>query len=145
MKAFQISALEAIVENFYRDIKVDTNSAIAYKAGHYERDLLASLNIPSINLECFQCPRTEGLFDQLVWLETCGHHLMNRRVLALPKSRGRGLRGMVAATALKERQKTGSFKNQQKFIIEYKRFEFSQTNRHSFSKKKILIFTNTIY
>ena len=77
MKAFQISALEAIVENFYREIKVDTNSAIAYKGGHYERNLLASLNIPSINLECFQCPKAEGLFHQLVWLETCGHHLTN--------------------------------------------------------------------
>ena len=68
MKAFQISALEAIVVNFYRDIKVDTNSAIAYKGGHYERDLLASLNIPSINLECFQCPKAEGLFDHAAGL-----------------------------------------------------------------------------
>ena len=49
---------------------------------------------------------------------------------------------MVAATALKERQKNGSFKNQQIFIKEYKRVEFSQTNRHSFSKKKSLIFAN---
>ena len=124
MKAFQISALEAIVENFYRKIKVDTNSAIAYKGGHYERDLLASLNIPSINLECFQCPKAEGLFDQLVWLETCGHHLTNDA--ALPKSRGRGLRGMVAATAPRERQKNPvSFKNQQ-ILKKIKRFELHE-------------------
>ena len=85
MKAFQISALEAIVENFCREVKVDTNSAIAYKGGHYERDLLASLNIPSINLECFQCPKAEGLFDELVWLETCGHHLTNDAYWHCPK------------------------------------------------------------
>ena len=85
MKAFQISALEAIVENFYREIMVDTNSAIAYKGGNYERDLLASLNIPSINLECFQCPKAEGLFDQLVWLETCGNHLVSGAYQHCPK------------------------------------------------------------
>ena len=70
MKAFQISALEAIVENFYCKIKVHTNSAIAYKGGHYERDLLASLNIPSINLECFQCPKAEVEVKAFgVWLQ----------------------------------------------------------------------------
>ena len=86
-------------------IKVDTNSAIAYKGGHYERDLLASLNILSINLECFQCSKAEGLFDQLVWLETCGHHLMNDAYWHCTKVEVEGLRGMVAATALKERKK----------------------------------------
>ena len=85
MKAFQISALEAIVENIYREIKVDTNSAISYKGGHYETDLLASLNIPSINLECFQCPKAEGLFHQLVWLETCSHDLTNDTYWHCPK------------------------------------------------------------
>ena len=85
MKAFQISTLETIVENFYRKIKTDTNSAIAYKGGHYESDLLASLNIPSINLECFQCPKAEGLFDQLIWLETCGNHLVPGAYQHCPK------------------------------------------------------------
>ena len=60
-KAFQISDLQAIVENFYREIQIDSNSTIAFKGGHYERD--------------FNCPKAEKLFDQLIWLETCGNHL----------------------------------------------------------------------
>jgi hypothetical protein len=74
-KAFQISGLQAIVENFYREIQIDSNSTIAFKGGHYERDLLASLRIPAVNLECFNCPKAEKLFYQLIWLETCGNHL----------------------------------------------------------------------
>ena len=74
-KAFQISKLETIVENLYRETQVDSNSIIAYKGGHFEKDLLTSLQIPSVNLECFGCPKAEKLFDQLVWLETCGNHL----------------------------------------------------------------------
>ena len=73
-KAFQILDLQAIVENFYREIQIDSNSIIAFKGGHYERDLLASLRIPAVNLECFNCPKAEKLFDQLIWLETCGKH-----------------------------------------------------------------------
>jgi hypothetical protein len=61
-KAFQISGLQAIVENFYREIQIDSNSTIAFKGGHYERDLLASLRIPAVNLECFNCPKAEKLF-----------------------------------------------------------------------------------
>jgi hypothetical protein len=41
---------------------------------HYERDLLASLRIPAVNLECFNCPKAEKIFEQLIWLETCGNH-----------------------------------------------------------------------
>jgi hypothetical protein len=59
----------------YREIQIDSNSTIAFKGGHYERDLLASLRIPAVNLECFNCPKAEKLFDQLIWLETCGNHL----------------------------------------------------------------------
>jgi hypothetical protein len=64
-KAFQISDLQAIVEKFYREIQTDSNSTIAFKGGHYETDLLASLHIPAV----------KKLFDQLIWLETCGNHL----------------------------------------------------------------------
>jgi hypothetical protein len=74
-KAFQISDLQAIVDNFYREIQIDSNSTIAFKGGHYERDLLASLRIPAVNLECFKCPKAEKIFDQLIRLETCGNHL----------------------------------------------------------------------
>ena len=79
---FKISALDAIVEDLYHEIKVDTNSTIAYKDRHYERDLSAKLNIPSLNLEWFDCPKAEKLFDQLVgnlWETPDG-----QRALALP-------------------------------------------------------------
>ena len=54
---------------------VNERSTIAYKGGHYEKDLLKHIHVPSINLEDFGCPKAEFLFDQLVWLETCGNHL----------------------------------------------------------------------
>jgi hypothetical protein len=50
-------------------------STIAYKGGHYEKDLLNSLSIPTVNLESFGCPKAEKLFDQIIWLETCKNHL----------------------------------------------------------------------
>ena len=75
IKAFQISELEAIVENFYIETRKNPDSTIAYKGGHYEKDLLAKLNIPSVNLEYFGCPKAGELFDQLIWLETCGNHI----------------------------------------------------------------------
>jgi hypothetical protein len=55
----------------------NSNSTIAYKGGHYETDLLNSLNIPAVNLESFGCPKgkAEKLFDQIIWLETCKNHL----------------------------------------------------------------------
>ena len=85
VNAFKISALEAIVDDLYHEIKVDTNSTISYKGGHYERDLLANLNIPSLNLVWFGCPKAERLFDELVWLETCGKHLTDNAHWPCPK------------------------------------------------------------
>jgi hypothetical protein len=38
---------------------------------------LAKLNIPSVNLEWFGCPKAEKQFDQLIWLETYGNHIEN--------------------------------------------------------------------
>jgi hypothetical protein len=43
---FQISELEAIVENFYIETRKNPDSTFAYKGRHYEKDLLAKLNIP---------------------------------------------------------------------------------------------------
>ena len=53
-------------------------SVLAYKGGHYERDLLNRLNIPSVNLEIYGCPKAERLFDELGWIETCGNHIPGR-------------------------------------------------------------------
>ena len=85
-KAFRISALEAIIELFYYEIKIDKNSKIAYKGRYYERDLLANLDIPSMNLECFGFPKAERLFDQLAWLGTCGNHLVPGAFQHCPKA-----------------------------------------------------------
>jgi hypothetical protein len=48
IKAFHISELEAIVENFYIETRKNPDSTFAYKGGHYEKDLLAKLNIPIV-------------------------------------------------------------------------------------------------
>ena len=64
--------LEPVVKNFHEKIG---QKVIAYKGGHFERDLLAQLGIPGINLELFGCPKAEQLFDRLIWLETCGQHV----------------------------------------------------------------------
>ena len=42
--------------------------------GAISYDQLKRLGIPSVNLECFGCPKAEALFDALVWLETCENH-----------------------------------------------------------------------
>ena len=74
VKSVGISALEGIVADFYQIVKQNGNSVLGYKGGHYEQDLLASLGIPSINLENFGCPKAGELICDLVWLETCGNH-----------------------------------------------------------------------
>jgi len=51
---------------------------VAYKGGHLERDLLKKLNIPSLNLEEYGCPKANQLpdmgFDPRMF---CGCHDMN--------------------------------------------------------------------
>ena len=42
------------------ELRQNSNSVIAYKGGHIERDLLAGLNIPAINLEDFGCPKLKS-------------------------------------------------------------------------------------
>ena len=69
-----LSKLDTIVKDFYYETKDTEKSAIAYKGGCLERNLLTKLNIPNVNLECFGCPKAELLFDNLIWLETCGQH-----------------------------------------------------------------------
>ena len=73
VKASEVSALESIVTSFYREVKRYESSIMACKGGHYERDLLASLAIPAVNLENFGCPKAGELFDELIWLEVNRH------------------------------------------------------------------------
>jgi hypothetical protein len=48
---------------------------LAYKGGHFEKDLLRALEILCINLEEYGCPKVGSLFKYLRWLETCGNHI----------------------------------------------------------------------
>ena len=72
--ALPLSSLPKIISQLYGNVRQNSRSTIAYKGGIYERDLLARLNIPALNLQDYGCPKAEKLFDQLVWLETCGKH-----------------------------------------------------------------------
>ena len=75
--ALPLSSLPKIISQLYENVRQNSRSAIAYKGGIYERDLLARLNIPALDLQDYGCPKAEKLFDQLVWLETCGKHTEN--------------------------------------------------------------------
>ncbi len=66
-----VSNLPQIVREYFSE----PNTLVAYKGGHYEKDLLHQLGISCVNLENFGCPNAEQLFQKLGWLETCGHHL----------------------------------------------------------------------
>ena len=65
--------LRKIVKEFY-DTQTREDAIIAYKGGHFERDLLMELGIPSVNLEQYGCPKAARLFVELGWLESCGNH-----------------------------------------------------------------------
>ena len=75
--------LEDIVKDFYDSIG---KSPIAYKGGSIEANLLRKLNIPSVNLEIYGCPKAEYLFNNMVWLETCGKHIGTDPYLHCPKT-----------------------------------------------------------
>ena len=76
VKASRITELGNIVGGFYHEVKQTERSVLAYKGGYYERDLLTRLDIPSIDLEKFGCPKAEILINELVWLETCRRHMV---------------------------------------------------------------------
>ena len=85
VSALPLASLEDIVVQLYQGIAQNENSSIAYKGGHYERDLLAKLGIPALNLENFDCPKAGVLIKQLVWVETCGQHLVSDAFEHCPK------------------------------------------------------------
>ena len=86
VRAMELSALGNIVKEFYREVKRDASSSVlAYKGGQCEKELLASLGIPSLNLDNFNCPKAEVAMEQLAWLETCGRHTMPNAYTHCPK------------------------------------------------------------
>ena len=85
VKAYSISALGNIILELFKGMCKTKNSVIGYKRGHYEKDLLASLSIPAIDLEKYGCPKAKDLIKTMVWLETCGHHLVPDAYFHCPK------------------------------------------------------------
>ena len=85
VKTYSISALGNIITELFKGTCKTMNSAIAYKGGHYEKDLLASLSIPSLTLEKYGCPKAQDLIKTMVWLETCGHHAVPDAYFHCPK------------------------------------------------------------
>ena len=131
--AFPLSDLNAIVKCFYDSVKSSHLSTIACNGGHFERDLLQHLQIPSINLEHFGCPKAEFLFDRLVWLETCGTILAHIPTSIVQRLKSKHLENGYATEKLlsckvkesnnnEKTKKTGSFKNHQ-MVKEYKRVQ----------------------
>ena len=57
---------------------------VAYKAGRVVKELLKELNIPSINLEDFGCPKYDKLPEPKI--NDCGFHIAKR--LHCPKKEG---------------------------------------------------------
>ena len=83
--ARSLSSIGNIVTDAYRRMKQNDNSTMAYKGGHYEKDFLKSLGIPSVNLEELGCPKAEALIEQMFWLETCGKHIVSEAYSHCPK------------------------------------------------------------
>ena len=50
---------------------------VGYKGGHYERDLLNKLHIPSFNLELIGCPKVESITRTKSYRD-CGYHKSKR-------------------------------------------------------------------
>ena len=75
VSALPLATLEDIVVKLYQETMQNENFLIAYKGGCFEKDLLASRGIPSVNLERFGCPKASSIIKTMVWLETCGQHL----------------------------------------------------------------------
>ena len=85
VKAHNLLKLEQIVSEFYYEARRGEGSMIAYKGGHFEKDLLVKLGIPSVNLERLGCPKAGELMKDMIWLETCGKHVVADAYLHCPK------------------------------------------------------------
>ena len=85
VSALPLGTLEDIVVKLYQETMQNEKSIIAYKGGCFEKDLLASLGIPSVNLERFGCPKASSIIKTMVWLETCGQHLVPDAFKHCPK------------------------------------------------------------
>ena len=80
-----LASLENIVANLFKQVRKNSNSLIGYKGGHFEKHLLAFLSIPAVNMEKFGCPKAASLIKEMIWLETCGHHVVAEAYEHCPK------------------------------------------------------------
>ena len=78
---FGLGCLSGMVQTIYLQSMSKEWDCVAYKGGHFERDLLQSLGIPVINLEDYGCQRYKELmgtgYDQT---KTCGQHTGGRDI-----------------------------------------------------------------
>jgi hypothetical protein len=74
----ELNMIDVIVKKFYTSYKLNSKSVLAYKGGQIEKDLLEKLNIPSVNLEFFGCPKAKDIYPEMIWLESCGEHNLLR-------------------------------------------------------------------
>ena len=88
---FGLECLSGMVQTIYLQSKSKEWDCVAYKGGHFERDLLESLGIPAINLEDFGCPEVQGIdrnwvrSDKDMWTAHRGkrYSLCYRRMLCI--------------------------------------------------------------
>ena len=83
-RALQLTHLPEIVKGFYNELKIAERST--YKGGHFEKELLQKLHIPAVNLETFGCPRADHIFNNMIWIETCGRHFGKNAHRHCPKT-----------------------------------------------------------
>lgn len=70
--------LEIDIEKIYHKNKTLERTLVAYKGGTWEKYLLDKLQIPSINLEDFNCPKFDDML-KLTSCSSCGHHFQPLR------------------------------------------------------------------
>ena len=62
-KALPLELVETIIQTLYQKLCTNDQYVVAYKGGTIEKDWLTKLNIPSVNLEWFFCPKVTELID----------------------------------------------------------------------------------
>ena len=70
---FDYHELDACLLRIYNLFKTHEKVLVAYKGGNVEREKLTELNIPSVNLEEFGCPKFKDLCNGTD--PNCGYHV----------------------------------------------------------------------
>lgn len=76
--AIHIKNLNKVIWTIYVNNKTFDKNVIAYKGGHIEKDILNDLEIPSMNLEEYGCPKFEQLPTPTI--NECGFHDKKNKV-----------------------------------------------------------------